>query len=155
MKQFIVLITLSFFYFTSFSQYSGATPWSNCFGKNASCKYVGCSDVIVKASSSSAVVVIIKKYDQVKKHVYISAGDIHTIELPDGTYEAFFYYGTDWNRNKRMSSSECSNLYGGFNSDENVTKDDFTVKGQSLTYTLYQVVGGNHQNKPSNLGEAL
>ena len=155
MKKYLVIITLSLFYLNAFSQHTGATPWSNCFGINASCVYKGCSDVVIKAPSSSSIVVIIKKRGKVLKHAYVSAGGIHTIEITDGSYQAFFYYGKDWNNYKRMPSDECGHLYGGFDTGEHVTKDSFSVYGEVLTYTLYGVVGGNHQNTPSSLEEAF
>ena len=93
-KLFIFLLPL-----LSVSQYTGATPWENCFGKNADCKlyvedgyYVGCSNIKVSSSNSSAVVVIIKRYGKILKHAYISANSSHSIEVPDGTYQVFFYY---------------------------------------------------------------
>lgn len=152
----ILLTTLVLMTFTSYSQYDGATPWSNCFGKNASCKSYGCSDIIVKTSNSSPVVAIVKRNNKVIKHAYISAGSSYTFEVIDGTYEVFFYYGTSWNKNKKMPSGECSSLYGGWNYDESVSKDGpFRLKGQFVEYTLSQMVNGNFIPDKSNIKEAL
>ena len=73
-----------------FSQYTGSTPWENCFGKNASCDYYGCSAIKVRTSSTSPVVAIVKKYGKVIKHAYISAGSSYTFQVKDGTYQVFF-----------------------------------------------------------------
>ena len=140
----VIIITLFFSTLFAHSQYTGATPWENCYGKNASCEtypkdgyLVGCSEINIKTSSSSSVVAIVKRYGKVVKHAYISAGSSYTFEVKDGTYQVFFYYGTSWNKNKKMQSSECSSLYGGWDYNESVTKDDrITMKGQIMTYTL-------------------
>ena len=117
--------------FFSYSQYTGATPWKNCFGINASCKtypkdgyLVGCSEIKVTTSSSSPVVAIVKRYGKVLKHAYISAGSSYSFEVPDGKYQVFFYYGRKWNSRKKMNSDECSIVYGGFTENESVSKDD-------------------------------
>ena len=91
----LIFILISF---NSYSQYTGATPWENCYGKNASCEYVGCSDIRVNTSSNSSIVAIVKKYGKVVKHAYISAGSSYTFQVPDGTYQVFFYYGSEWDR---------------------------------------------------------
>ena len=68
----------------------------------------------------------------------------------------FFYYGSSWNKNKKMNSDECSNLYGGWNFNEQVTKDDpVSLRNQEMTYTLYSVSNGNFNTKPSSINEAL
>ena len=153
----IVFSLLSFFFtMNAYSQYTGATPWSNCFGLNASCSYVGCSDILVKTSKSDPVVAIVKQSGKVKKHAYISANSSFTFELPDGTYQVYFYYGDNWNNSKEMSSEECSYITGGFNSNEFVSKDDpITLKGQVMEYTLTTVTHGNFAPKSSSIEEAL
>ena len=146
-----------------YSQYTGATPWENCFGKNANCEsyvedgyYVGCSSIEVNTSASSPVVVIVKRYGKIIKHAYISANNSHNIKVPDGTYQVFFYYGKNWDRFKKMNSDECYSITGGFTSNESVGKDNpISLKGQSMTYTLRQVSYGNFTQKSSSLKEAL
>jgi hypothetical protein len=140
----------------SYSQYTGATPWENCYGKNASCEYVGCSDIRVNTSSNSSIVAIVKKYGKVVKHAYISAGSSYTFQVPDGTYQVFFYYGSEWDRNKTMNSKDCYTLRGGFKSKESVSKTErITLKGQIMTYTLTYTTSGNFSPKSSSLEEAL
>ena len=142
--------------FSSYSQYTGATPWSDCFGSNSSCNENGCSEIKVKTSSSSPVVAIVKRYDKVIKHAYISAGSSYTFQVKDGTYQVFFYYGTSWNKYKRMSSDECTSLYGGWDYNEEVTKDNpIRLSNQIMTYTLTSVTNGNFNTKSSSIKEAL
>ena len=162
MKSKLLLLALISF-FTANSQYNGATPWENCYGKNASCQtyvengyYVGCSTIEVNTSSSSAVIVIVKRFGSVIKHAYISANSSHDIEVKDGTYQVFFYYGKDWDRFKNMNSNQCNSVTGGFKTDEYVGKDDpISLEGQIMTYTLTQVTYGNFSQKSSSLEEAL
>ena len=156
MKNFISLIfTFCVFSIASYSQYTGATPWANCFGKNASCSYYGCSDITVK-TSTSPVIAIVKHNGKVKKHAYIASSSSYTFEVPNGTYQVFFYSGTSWNTYKSMDSDECYNIKGGFTSNENVTKDDpVSLHNQVVVYTLTYSTGGNFSPRSSNIKEAL
>ena len=152
----IGILLIAFASSKSYSQYNGATPWSDCFGRNASCNEYGCSEIKVNTSSSSPVVAIVKRYDKVIKHAYISAGSSYTFQVKDGTYQVFFYYGTSWNSKKRISSEECTSLYGGWNYNQEVTKDNpITLRNQIMTYTLTSVINGNFNTKSSSLEEAL
>jgi len=162
MKSKLLFLALISF-FAANAQYTGATPWENCYGKNASCQtyvengyYVGCSTIEVNTSSSSAVIVIVKRFGRVIKHAYISANGSHDIEVKDGTYQVFFYYGKDWDRFKNMNSNQCNSVTGGFKTDEYVGKDDpISLEGQIMKYTLTQVTYGNFSQKSSSLEEAL
>lgn len=150
----LLLCFISFF--AANAQYTGATPWENCYGKNASCKYVGCSDIKVNTSSSSAIIAIVKKYGNVVKHAYIAPSSSYTFELLDGTYQVFFYYGSGWDSNKAMKSSNCNRIRGGFKTQESVSKGDpITLKGNIMEYTLKRSTLGNFSPKSSNLDEAL
>lgn len=163
MRKNIFVFFFLFISLTLSSQYTGATPWDNCFGINASCKtypkdgyLVGCSKIKVETSNFSPVMAIVKRYGSVLKHAYISAGSSYSFEVPDGTYQVFFYYGKNWDRNKKMNSDECSRAYGGFTKNESVSKDNpITLNSQIMTYTLTQVNYGNFNPKSSNLEEAL
>ena len=156
MKNFVFLVITCYLTFTASAQYTGATPWSNCFGENVKCSYVGCSDITVNSSDMNPVLAIVKQYGQVKKHAYITANSSYTFEVPDGTYQVYFYYGDNWSRSKSMSSNECYNLKGGFSSNESVSKDDpIRLKGQVMSYTLTSVTHGNFSPKSSSLKEAL
>tara|TARA_B110000503_G_C7062745_1_gene377397 strand:+ start:211 stop:681 length:471 start_codon:yes stop_codon:yes gene_type:complete len=156
MKNLIFILTLALLPVDMNAQYDGATPWEYCFGKNASCGYVGCSDIEVITSSSSPVVAIVKKNGKVIKHAYIEKNSSYTFEIPDGRYQVYFYYGEYWDASKKMQSDECSSLYGGFTKNERVTKDDpIVLKGQIMSYTLRSITGGNFSPKSSDLSEAL
>ena len=159
-----ILFTLALLIsFNSFSQNTGSTPWENCFGKNAKCKlyvedgyYVGCSNIEVNSSPNSDVVVIVKSNQKIIKHAFILANSSHTIEVADGTYQVFFYYGKNWDKYKKMNSGECNSLLGGFKYDEYVGKDDpILLKGEIVQYTLKTVNNGNFKQKTSSLDEAL
>lgn len=151
---FLLLCFISFF--AANAQFTSATPWENCYGKNASCKYVGCSDIKINTSSSSAIVAIVKKNGNVVKHAYIAPSSNYTFELLDGIYQVFFYYGSVWDSNKVMKSSNCSSIRGGFKTQESVSKGDpITLKGNIMEYTLTRSTLGNFSPKSSNLDEAL
>ena len=145
-----------------YSQYTGATPWENCFGINCSCEgypengyLVGCSKIKV-STSTSPVVAIVKRYGNVLKHAYISAESSYLFEVPDGTYQVFFYYGDIWNSRKKMNSDECPGIYGGFTKNESVSKDSpISLESQRMTYKLTRVSNGNFSPKSSSLNEAL
>lgn len=155
-RMIFVFTALMFSSTTYLAQYTGATPWANCFGKNASCDSYGCSAIKVVTASSSPVVAIVKKSGKVIKHAYISGGSSYTFEVKDGSYQVFFYYGSNWNPNKKMKSDECSSLYGGWSYSEQVTKDNpIYLSNQIMTYTLTSVVNGNFNTKPSSINEAL
>jgi len=156
MKNLSLLFISFFIIINAYSQYTGATPWSNCFGLNAKCSYVGCSDIKVITSKVNPVVAIVKQYGKVKKHAYISANSSYTFEVSDGTYQVFFFYGDNWNSSKVMSSDECYYITGGFNSNESVSKDNpITLNGQIMEYTLSRVTHGNFSPKSSSIKEAL
>ena len=138
----------------SYSQSTGNTPWSDCYGQNKECKVNGCSEIKIETSNSEPVMAIIKKNDKVFRHSYIAMNSLYTFELPDGAYQVFFYYGKNWDNYKKMSSGDCNNLLGGFLTDEYVSKDDpITIKGQILTYTLKSSTLGNFSPKSSELSE--
>ena len=159
----IIILIFILISFNSYSQYTGATPWENCYGKNASCEtypkdgyLVGCSEIKVKTSKYSSVVAIVKRYGKVLKHAYISAGSSYSFEVPNGTYQVYFYYGKDWIRSKEIKSNQCFKIYGGFNEGESVSKDNpITLDDQIMSYTLTQTTNGNFSPKSSSLNEAL
>lgn len=141
---------------SSYRPAHGATPWQNCFGPNASCSYYGCSEIEVTASYSSDVMVTIKRGGKIVKHAYIHAGRTYKFELPDGTYQPFFYYGKNWDPDKMMNSASCSSMRGGYTEDESFDKDNpVTLKGEILTYELIAQINGNFDTKPSNAKEAF
>lgn len=139
------------------SLYNGAMPYSYCFGSENSCSsYYSCSQISVKTPSSSDVLVTIKKNGRVFRHAYIKAGRSFTFNVPNGTYQPFFYYGTGWNPNKFMKQAYCGDLKGGFISNEIFGKDSPQyLSNNILTYELILQVNGNFSTKPSNKEEAF
>ncbi len=134
---------------------TGATPYSRYYGRNHRCNDYGCSKIKVKAPINSEidVLVIIKKHGRVFRHAYINSGDNYTFSFPNGTYQAFFYYGKGWNPNKLMKKGT---IKGGFIDKVSFDKDSpQTLKNNILTYELILQQNGNFMTRPSNEEEAL
>lgn len=135
---------------------NGSTPYSGCYGGNRSCKEWGCSEIKVVTPRDSDVVVIIKSNDRVVRHAFIKASSSYTFQLPNGTYQPFFYYGKGWNPEKAMKSNSCQNFKGGFVSDEVFGKDiPQQLDNDILTYELILQRSGNFSTKPSSPLEAF
>lgn len=135
---------------------SGATPYTYCFGGNKTCSEYGCSQIKVRTPSNSDVIVTIKRNDKVFRHAYINAGNQYTFEFPNGTYQAFFYYGKGWNPNKEMKETDCGILKGGFVADEQFSKDSpQSLNNTVLEYELILQKQGNFSTQPSKLDEAF
>lgn len=134
---------------------TGATPYKDFYGKNYRCPYAQCSGIEVTAPKESDIVVIIKKnnsHGKVIAHGYIKAGNTYLFNIPDGTYQTFFYYGTGWNPNKEMANR----VIGGFVSNELFSKDNpQEIYSGILTYVLQLQTNGNFQTKNSNPAEAF
>lgn len=131
---------------------TGATPYARYYGTNSSCNDYGCSQIKVRTSNSD-VLVTIKKNDKVVRHAFIQAGDSYTFSFPNGTYQAFFYYGKGWNPEKEMKNGE---LKGGFIANEDFGKDDPQyLSNNVLEYKLIMQQNGNFSPRPSNPQEAL
>ena len=135
---------------------TGATPYLHLYGKNKSCSGYGCSNIKVRTPHNSDVLVTIKKDDQVVRHAYIKAGSSYTFELPNGSYQPFFYYGKGWNPDKIMKETDAGALRGGFISNEHFGKDNPQIlSNQILEYELILQQNGNFSTKPSSASEAL
>lgn len=135
---------------------NGAVPYAYCYGYNKDCSGYSCSKIKVVTSSSSDVVVTIKTNDRVVRHAYIRANNSYTFDLPNGTYQTFFYYGKGWNPHKKMKEGRCGNLKGGFVMNERVGKDDPQyIHNQILTYELIRQRFGNFSTKSSSKMEAF
>ncbi|KMQ68858.1 hypothetical protein ACM39_06115 [Chryseobacterium sp. FH2] len=131
---------------------TGSTPYSKYYGGNSSCSDYGCSQIKVRTSNSD-VLVTIKKNDKVVRHAFIQAGDSYAFSFPNGTYQAFFYYGKGWNPEKEMKGGE---IKGGFISEEHFGKDDpQNLFNNELVYELILQQNGNFSTRPSNPEEAL
>ena len=138
------------------SLYNGATPYSYCFGNNRGCSDYRCSQIEVKTPSTSDVLVTIKNNGEVVRHAFIKAGSSFTFEMPNGTYQPFFYYGKGWYPDKVMPNSSGCQLRGGFISNEIFGKDEPQyLNNNVLTYELILQQNGNFSTKPSNANEAF
>ena len=135
---------------------TGSTPYSYCFGRNKSCSEWGCAGISVKTPYNSDVMVTIKRNGEVYRHAYIKAGSTYKFEFPNGSYQAFFYYGKGWNPNKFMKKVHCGNLKGGFIANESFSKDKpQMLENAVLSYELILQQSGNFSTKPSNSDEAF
>lgn len=135
---------------------TGGMPYAYCFGGSNSCSGYGCSQIKVRTPSNSDVLVSIKRNGRVYRHAYIQAGSSFTFRMPDGRYQAFFYYGKGWNPNKFIKKAGCGKLKGGFVSGEHVDKDDPQYLSNAiLSYELILQRNGNLQTKSSNKTEAF
>lgn len=134
---------------------TGAKPYKDYYGYGFSCHQSQCSGINVTAPSESDIVVIIKRNNQdgkVVQHGYICAGDTYQFDLPDGTYQTFFYYGKGWNPNKEMPGD----IIGGFVEDEVFSKDNpQEIYSCILTYVLQLRRDGNFHTKSSNIDEVF
>lgn len=132
---------------------TGNTPYSKYYGDNIKCRKTECSGIKVTAPETSDVVVIVKKrneHGKVAGHVYISAGDTYKIDLPDGVYQTFFYYGDEWSPYKEMGNG----IKGGFIRDEVFAKDNpQEIYSAILSYVLQLRRDGNFHTESSNRSE--
>ena len=135
---------------------NGSTPYSYCYESNRSCSDYGCSQIKVKTPYNSDVLVTIKKNDIVVRHAYITSGSLYTFEVPNGTYQPFFYYGKGWNPEKFMKKTSCGNIKGGFISNEQFGKDKPQyLYNNILEHELILQISGNFSTIPSNPNEAF
>lgn len=156
MKKLFLFILLCCIGMTGCSQNSlqtGATPWAKYYGGNPTCQYE-CSEIKVQ-TDYSGVIVLIKQYGSVVRHAYIAPRDSYTFSIPNGTYQVFFYYGSNWNPNKKMKTQNGT-IWGGFEAGGHFEKDNpQTINNQILTYELITQRNGNFQTKQSSQEEAL
>ena len=134
---------------------TGSMPYSQYYGRNYECPYEQCSGINVTAPQGSDIVVIIKRGNQngkVVAHGYIRSGASYQFDIPDGTYQAFFYYGRGWNPNKIMKGG----IKGGFVKDEIFSKDNpQEIYSGVLSYILQLRRDGNFQTKGSDADEVF
>lgn len=112
------------------------------------------SRIIVKTSGTDRtdVVVILKKNDRIVRNQYVQAGDQAVFNIPDGTYQIFFYYGKGWYPEKEMPNG----MKGGFVMYESFSKDDPQyLENNILTYELILQTNGNFSARPSNAEEVF
>lgn len=137
--------------------WTGATPYSNCYGSNNSCTGLNCTVIEVTAGGQDVVVTIKNRSDRVVRHGYIRSGSTYSFDLPTGSYQTHFYSGRGWNPNMTHSEASCQNLRGGF-VNGSFSKDpdvEYLGSGRGLTYELRTRTGGNFSTRTSNSSEAF
>ncbi len=135
---------------------TGDTPYAYCYGTNSKCTGRDCSQIKVITPASSDVLVTLKQNDRVVSHAFIRANSSYIFYVPNGTYQPFFYYGSNWDPEKAMKQTECGLLQGGFANNEHFGKDSpQTLNNNLLTYELILQQNGNFSTKPSNPNEAF
>lgn len=125
---------------------TGATPYQGNSVRGNDSKI----SVRTSSDTTSDVVVIIKSNGTIVRNAYIVAGGTYSFNLPNGTYQVFFYGGKGWNPNKDMEDGQ----FGGFVANESYSKDDpVTLEYQELEYELILRADGNFSTKPSDKSE--
>ncbi len=126
---------------------TGSSPYSNTNFANGSE-----SEIRISTSSNSNcdVVAIIKRGSTIVRNSYIRAGGSYTFNLPNGTYQVFFYGGKGWNPDKSMPGG----LRGGFVANESYSKDSpVNLNYEILTYELTPRANGNFNTQQSSANE--
>jgi len=132
---------------------NGSMPYSYCFGGSNS----GSSSIKVNAGPEDVLVTVKNNRNVVVRHAYIKAFRTFRINVPNGSYQVFFYYGTGWNPKKFMKDTNCGRLVGGFVSNESVSRDPDILQlyNQELQYTLSKQTNGNFSTSGSSKFEAF
>lgn len=126
---------------------TGSSPYTS-YGRSASNESK--ISVSTSASSNCDVVVIIKSGGEIARNAYIRAGGSFTFDVPNGTYQVFFYGGKGWNPNKSMPGG----LKGGFVANESYSKDSpVSLEYEGLTYELIPQPNGNFNTQQSSATE--
>lgn len=154
MKRIILIISFVVSAFSAMAQ--SRQPYSQWYGNNKTFDdYTPHSEVQVKAPYNSEVIVIIRhnnKDGRVAGHMYLSKGSTGTIQLVNGTYQVFFYYGTVWSSSLDMGGV----IKGGFTKGVSYAKDNpEKLYNGVLTYELILQQNGNFSTKPSNKNEVF
>ncbi len=116
---------------------TGSRPYYSIYGSPT----IGDNYMQFKTASDHDYVVIIKwaGTHDVVNHAYIRGGDTHTLYVPNGIFDVFFYSGNGWNPTKVKDR-----VRGGFQNNESISKDlNVSLYEEYLTYTLRPVPNGN------------
>ena len=133
---------------------TGTTPYRRYYGGNSSCKESECSQIKVTSPNDADVLVILKTQNKVVRHAYIRSGSFYIFEIPNGTYQPFFYYGKGWNPEKEIKQANGATMLGGFISNESFRKDSpQQLDNNMLEYILILQPNGNYTTSPSSLTE--
>jgi len=132
---------------------NGSMPYSYCYGGSNS----GSSSIKVNAGPEDVLVTVKNNRNVVVRHAYVKAYRTFRINVPNGSYQVFFYYGTGWNPKKFMKDTNCGRLVGGFVSNESVSRDPDILQlyNQELQYTLSKQTNGNFSTSGSSKFEAF
>lgn len=126
---------------------TGSSPYS---GNGVSATDESQISVSTSTNSNCDVVVIVKRSGEIARNAYIKAGGSYTFNIPNGTYQVFFYGGKGWNPKKVMPNG----LKGGFVANESYSKDSpVTLSFQELTYELIPQPNGNFNTQQSSAAE--
>ena len=139
--------------YRNYSLANGSMPYAYCYGRSNS----GGSGVRVNAGSSDVLVTVKDMNDRVIRHAFIKANRTFTLNIPNGNYNVYFYYGTGWNPKRFMKDTDCGRLVGGFLRNESVSKDPGVLRLYDgiMVYTLTTQVGGNFSTAGSSKTEAF
>ena len=140
-------------HYKDYSLANGAMPYGYCYGRENS----GNSSVRVNAGNSDVLVMIKNSKDMVVRHVFIQANNTFKLSIPNGKYTVHFYYGKGWNPKKKMKSTYCGEVVGGFIYYEQLNKDPdmLFLFNDDWVYTLQKRAGGNLQTVPSSIDDAF
>lgn len=132
---------------------NGSMPYSYCYGGSNS----GSSSIKVNAGPEDVLVTVKNNRNVIVRHAYVKAFRSFRINVPNGNYQVFFYYGTGWNPKKFMKDTNCGRLVGGFVSNESVSRDPDILQlyNQELQYTLSKQTNGNFSTSGSSKFEAF
>jgi len=127
--------------YANYSLSNGATPYSQWYGSSNYCSSWYCSEIVITAPYNSDVVAFIKNASgNVVRHAFIRAGRSYTFNVPDGTYQPYFYYGKGWYPKKQMAKGRI----GGFLKNETTSYVRATyLDSQIWTIQLELTTGGN------------
>jgi hypothetical protein len=135
---------------------NGSMPYAYCYGSSNGCGGYYCSKIEVINGGSDLITLVKNTGGKVLRHGYIKNGRSMTFNVPDGSYQVFFYSGTGWDPRKFISNTYCGIIKGGFVSGEESSKDDIIeLEGNIMTYRLVMQQNGNFSTKPSSKSEAF
>jgi len=130
---------------------TGSKPYASSFGK----AQTGTNYFYFKTSESDdkdfVIIVRRSRDNRYVNHTYIKGGETAQINVPDGTYNVYFYSGKGWNPNKVIGER-----VGGFVDDETLQKDGpVKLFSAYMEYTLFPVFYGNLRLENASKKEAF
>jgi hypothetical protein len=132
-------------HYKNYSLNNGAMPYAYCYGS----ANFGQSKITINAGNEDVIVTIKNLKNIVVRHVYVKSNRSFTLNVQNGRYNVFFYYGDGWNPKRIMPKTICGNLIGGFVNNEFTNKDPEIVDlfYSNLVYTLQIQSNGNFQTE--------